>query len=456
MDAYSLGRYLRETRETLELTLDDAVNTLKIRRRILESFEQGNFSIGDASDVQIRGFIRNYARFLRLDETVILQYYQSALLNQRTGRRGGKRAEKPTRRRERTASDKPGKKAIKQSRRNRRPPDEVAVLPTVPRKLTDTNPTMPRPVIAGAMMGEQREAERDRVNSIVNVIIILLVGGMALAIIFFVMVELLSQSDSAADGESPDILRQLPQQPSRTPAPTFTPRPVATDQPPLQQIYTGVGVAVTIEMQQRGWLSIQTDGRDQFARVFVPGELIEFNALEEIVVQTSNAAALNVIYNGQQQGSFGARGQAATITFTPERYAINTGPGPQPLIPPTATESPTPDNLAATLMSARTPTSTPGPSPTPTITPLPSDTPTITPTPSDTPIPSNTPTITPTPTVTLTPSITPTPSNTPTITPTPTETLTPTITFTPSPTAVLPPRNTPEGNTPTPTKSGSS
>lgn len=297
------------------------------------------------------------------------------------------------------------------------------------------------------MWGEQRQAERQRLGGVLNVIAFLLMGGIALAVIFFVAMQVINQSAFDGDEDSPDILRELPAQPTRTFAPTFTPRPIATDQPSLQHIYTGSGVALTIEMQQRGFVSIRTDGRDQMARLFTPGEIIEFNAQEEIVVETSNAAALNVIYNGQQQGSFGARGQAAVITFTEERYNISTGPGPQPIIPPTATVPPTADNLAATLIFVRTPTATDGPSPTP------SDTPTATSTPTVTPTPSDTPTVTATPTITLTPTITPTPSDTPTITPTPTITLTPSITPTPSATAILPPRHTPENITPTPTKS---
>lgn len=55
MDALALGRYLRETRETKELTLEDAEATLHIRRRILEAFELGDFTVSGVSDVQVRG-----------------------------------------------------------------------------------------------------------------------------------------------------------------------------------------------------------------------------------------------------------------------------------------------------------------------------------------------------------------------------------------------------------------
>ena len=41
MDAQALGRYLRETREAKELTLDEAARALRIRQRVLELFEAG-------------------------------------------------------------------------------------------------------------------------------------------------------------------------------------------------------------------------------------------------------------------------------------------------------------------------------------------------------------------------------------------------------------------------------
>src|SRR5215211_6041477 len=80
MDAQALGRYLRETREAKEITLDQAEQALRIRRRILESFEVGEFNIPDFAAIQIRGFMRNYARYLGLEEDRIVAYYEAALV----------------------------------------------------------------------------------------------------------------------------------------------------------------------------------------------------------------------------------------------------------------------------------------------------------------------------------------------------------------------------------------
>jgi cytoskeletal protein RodZ len=414
MDRQALGRYLREAREGKELTLDEAVDALKIRRYILESFEQGEFNALDASPVQIRGFIRNYARYLRLDEDLVLTYYESAL--QPDNRRRGRKQDR---------------------RRSRRATQEAS---TAPRSMTDTSPSPPR---MKTTLGEQRASSQQRLSSLLSTLVMVLVAGAALAVIVFVLAQLVLQSEDPIQPESRDILGQLPPTGTFTAAPSPTPRATITALPQAaaqQQTFAGMAISVTIETDQRTWMRVTTDGNEQIARMVLPGEILDYGAQNEVFVAASNANALLVTYNGQRQGSFGGRGQAVDITFTRENISIVTGPGFDPTSEFTPTPLPTQDFLPATLLALQTPSNTPGPSPTP------SDTPTITPTPTDTPTPSDTPTITNTPTDTLTPTNTPTATNTPTITPTPTDTLTPT------PTAILPPRR--PADEPTPTKEG--
>ncbi len=386
MDAHSLGRYLRESREARELTLDDAVSRLRIRARILQSFEEGEFNVEDFSQVQIRGFMRNYARFLGLDEDLVVQYYESSQQNhqRRRGRRGGKR-------------------------RGRRSVPEIE-LPAG-RSITDTNPHLPR-----VTMGEQNEDKQRRLLRLFNTMVVILVALAALLVIVFVVTQLVDTSEGASPPASGQgILGQLPAPPTNTRAPTFTPRPAATIQVQTRpQQFSGRGVAVSIETTQRTWIRLTTDDNLQINRMVLPGEFLEYQALEEIYLNASNADALVVVHNGSPQGTFGGRGQAVEVWFRNGDMDILTGPGFDPTSPFTATPPPTSDFLASTLIAAQTPSNTPGPSPTP------SDTPTITPTPSET----------------LTPTITPTPSDTPT----------------PTPTAILPPRETPVPVDPTPTK----
>jgi hypothetical protein len=444
MDAHSLGRYLRESRESRELTLDDAVDTLKIRRIVLESFEQGDFNVVDASPVQVRGFLRNYARYLSLDENLVIQYYESA--QQPTNHRSSRRR-----------SDKPKKSRFRRSTGTSLTPPPAEPEPSVPpHRSTDITPSRP-PLTQNTTLGEQRASSRQRLSGLLSTLAILIVGGAALAVIAFVVIQLLEQPPDVFQTDGRDILGQLPPSQTFTPLPTVPPQPTATGLPEFQaaqapQAFGSSNVAVTIEALQRTWLRVQTDGNLQIERLVLPGEMLDYGAQNEIFVSASNADALAIVYNGQRQGSFGGRGQAVDITFTGSNVNIVTGPGFDPTSEFTATPLPTQDFLPATLLALQTPSNTPGPSPTPTDTPTITLTPTITQTPSDTPTPSGTPTITLTPTDTLTPTSTPTVTPTPTNTPTPTITPTPTNTLTPTPTAILPPRATQPD--PTPTKDG--
>ncbi len=386
MDAQALGRYLRESREAKELTLEDAEQALKIRRRILESFELGDFTVKDASSVQIRGFIRNYARFLGLEEDRVVSYYDTALT-------GGQRPRRSSRRR--------GKRSTQ------------TFAPVAARSITDTHPTLP--AVPTTSLPPRRR------GSVLNTLVMLLVAVAALAVIVLVAVELLRQpEDSLPDDLSgPDILVQLPPSPTLTVFPTFTAGPTLT---PLaiaaQQNYTGRGILVTIQLAQRSWLRVVADEIEQYAGIARPGDVLEYPASRQILVTASNAEALIVTYNGQPQGVFGGRGQKVDITFTTGGVDVRSGPGFDPTSAFTPTPLPTSAIDVGGLIAALTPTQTPGPSPTPT------DTPSITPTPSDTPTP------TATPTATDTPGPTPTASNTP---------------LPPTPTAILPPRVTQEG-----------
>lgn len=439
MDLHALGIYLRETREAKELTLDDAVTALKIRRYILEGFEQGEFNAVDASSVQIRGFIRNYARFLGLDEVLVLQYYESALQGRRRGGFG--------RRNEAGASRRSKSRRGGRDKRATQTQEQPALRA---RSLTDTDPTPPRLTI-----GEQREDRERRLFRLLNVFVVMLVAVAAVGVIALVVLQLIEQEDSLIVPNDNNILGQLPETPTPTITPTVPLQLTPSLLPQIQQDAGGFRIAVTIETAQRTWMRVLTDGNEQIARQVLPGEVLDYRAQEEIFVNASNADALIVIYNGQLQGDYGGRGQAVEITYTEDRVNISSGPGFEPTLEASFTPVPTDNQIAGTLVAQQTPTSTPGPSPTPTLTPTITETPTMTFTPSASPTITPTPTMTLTPTNTLPPTDTPTPSNTPSITPTPRPTDTPTVTptpsetLTPSPTAILPPRQTAP---PSPTK----
>jgi cytoskeletal protein RodZ len=70
-----LGHILREARDTKGLTLSEVQEQTRISQRYLEALEVGDYDLLP-SPVHVRGFLRNYARFLNLDPEPLLERYE--------------------------------------------------------------------------------------------------------------------------------------------------------------------------------------------------------------------------------------------------------------------------------------------------------------------------------------------------------------------------------------------
>ena len=89
----SLALWLRQGRAQRGLSVEDVARITKIQPRILERLEAGRFE-GLPADVFVRGFVRNFARAVGLDEDEALKRYTAcgAAMDERGRRRGGARA----------------------------------------------------------------------------------------------------------------------------------------------------------------------------------------------------------------------------------------------------------------------------------------------------------------------------------------------------------------------------
>ena len=369
MDAYSLGQFLRSSREAKEIELAEAVDKLRIRQPILEAFEAGDFAATDMSEIQARGLLRNYARFLGLDEDDFLRLYDDARFGKSRRRRWLWRSER------------------KPDRARRRRDD-----PPLPMQEIDVE--------------QSRSFHRRRLWSI---FLLFVFSITAIGTIAFVTLELIgpqSAAESANGAALTDSQITAPAFETLASAPMPTPT-VATPSPALRSGYSGSGVLVNILVTQRNWLRIISDGVERFAGIAAPDTVLEYSAATEIVLSASNAKGLDIEWNGQQQQGAGGRGQRVDIRFSATDIALSLGPGGAPtLLSPTTRAT----AFAATTSAAQTPNDRPGPSPMPSLGPAPTDTMTFTPAPtqrpSDTPTASDTPTVTDMPTITPTPSVT--------------------------------------------------
>lgn len=67
----SLGLQLKKARESLGLSLDDVVQKTNLKKNHLESLENDIFILQNVAPAFVRGYVRNYVRFLRLPEELV-------------------------------------------------------------------------------------------------------------------------------------------------------------------------------------------------------------------------------------------------------------------------------------------------------------------------------------------------------------------------------------------------
>lgn len=394
MDARALGRLLREAREARQITLAEAEQALRIRRRILVAFEDGVFDLPDSSAVQLRGLLGNYARYLGLDDAGVLEQFAQV-------RQGEQRRQRRARRR------RPGRQ---------QPESQTQAAP-------QREP--------GG--GEGLLLRRRRRRNFLGALVVLALGVAALGVIAFVTMQILEEPESLPP---PD--REVPQLVAPTPPPTVRALQgdvAAPDLAPLRsqrqiaQNWNGSGVLVTVEAAQRTWLRLAADGEEEFAGMLRPGEHVEVAARGEIQLRAGNAEALLITWNGQERDVPGLRGQMVEMVFTRSGVTIEGALafGPTPVF--TATARPTSAIDIAALLGTLVPVGTPGTALPGVIGPAPQ---------SASPTTAASPTRPASATHTASPTAGATPSPTATTPPS----VTPTITGSPTATAVLPPRVT--------------
>ena len=388
MDAYSLGQYLREAREAKEIEIEDVVAQLRIRQPILDSFEAGEFEIRGVPEIQVRGLLRIYGRFLELDEDHVLLLYDQMRLAQEKGRRG------------------------RRGRRRRPEPVEEPYSSTQPLQEI-----------------ELVERRSSGCSGVLRALFLLLLSAAAVAVIAFVTLELVG----VELGAEPETATEAPEV-----APSATAVAPATEAPELtvafalnRAQYSGSGILVSLLLTQRSWLSLEVDGAEVYTGIAAAETLLEYSAESEVLLSAGNALALDLIWNGQRQGQIGERGQRVDIRFTADTAVVSLGPASD-----LASETPTETPVVATevvvveaveqqveqeaeLGVEPSPTAIVEATPAPSVTPIATDPPTAQ------------PTVTPLPTQVIVPSATAT------------------ATEPPDPTAILPPRVTQAGLPPT-------
>ncbi|MBI5945697.1 MAG: DUF4115 domain-containing protein [Chloroflexi bacterium] len=304
-----IGAQLRARREMISLTVDEIERHTKLRAVFVKALEEGAFDRLPSS-VQTRGMLANYAAFLDLDSDAILLRFADGL----QARRHEKYSETP------------------------REKIQMEVVTSMP---------FLRSFIAG-----------DLIFGVVMVIalIALAIWGVG-RLVAAPEAEPTSPVAVSVIGGTPTAavlsdITFVPVDENIIPAGTGTLTALETPLVPVSD----ANVAVSVFAVERVFVRISVDGKIVFEGRLAPRESKLFEAEDQVVILTGNAAALRITYNGNDLGFMGNTGEVIT------RVYLITG-----IATPTATLPPTPTNTlpvtitpTPTLTPAVTPTSTSG------------------------------------------------------------------------------------------------
>jgi cytoskeletal protein RodZ len=89
-----IGTALRDRRQVMDLNLSDIEHFTNLKRMVLVAIEDGRFN-DLPSTVQGRGMLNNYAKFLAMDDSAVMDLYARALQLQREERMPSRKAPEP-------------------------------------------------------------------------------------------------------------------------------------------------------------------------------------------------------------------------------------------------------------------------------------------------------------------------------------------------------------------------
>ena len=253
----TIGELLYTERRKKGLEIADVEHATGIRGVYLNALEQSRYDVLPG-EVYVKGFLRNYANFLELDGSHLVQLY--------TDRK------KPTL-------------------------EFVAAAPSV------TEPA--EPVVKKVNAVITRSVDKKKWSTVLVAVIL---AGSALGLYLW-------QKSVAPAGEIPKNAAS-----SKTPggpgpnanSPVRTvPAATSSGAPSVSR-----PVVLTARYTDRCWTSVIADGKTLYEGIPSNGATFTWEAERQIVVNFGNAAAVELTFNGQPVGKIGERGDVVVKTFT--------------------------------------------------------------------------------------------------------------------------------------------
>ena len=275
----TLGKYLKNHRESKKISLRDVSKNTRVREHILRAIEEDQLDLLPAA-TYVRGFLLAYAKYLRLDPNDVLLRYERALKGEPAA-----------------------------------PPPPQPLKPK--RKIPPSQPSKPKQKVLW---------NTKQMWVVVGVIV-------ASFIIFYFF----SPYSSKLPIE-PLPERSVEGKPSIVPSPpaaatTRTPeeKPVVEARKPLTpsspvtattSVQEKKALSLQLKAAEETWVSLQVDDQPEREMTFKPGEGSSVQASNRIRMKLGNAGGLDLILNGRPLGKFGKSGEVVALVITSQGVEV--------------------------------------------------------------------------------------------------------------------------------------
>ena len=259
-----IGDLLRRERERQNLSIKDIEKATSIRALYIDAIEKGEYKTLPG-EVYAKGFVRNYANYLKLNANEIVNAFNEEMHPQEELQDAAGSSSAEEARQEQSAE---------RNREEYRGP-KITSLESYP-------------------MEKKSHGVRNA----------LMVAAAVFVVAFAALIAF--GGDEEPSAPAPRAKTQTQQGQKQTEA---APKPAADS------------VEVKLSFTDRCWTEVVVDGKTEFEGTAEKGKVLTLKGKDKVRITAGNAGALNYSLNGKDMGAIGQKGEVVEKTFTKENAA---------------------------------------------------------------------------------------------------------------------------------------
>ncbi len=289
-----VGNILRAAREESGLSLKDIEKETSIRAQYIEAIEKGERDILP-SEVYVKGFIRNYATFLKLDADALVRQYNEELHG---------------------VTEEKADTAIPVAGSGREEHGPFSTGTDFKERVEESHRTQHILILLGIVIavfvgsvyyffGDEKTAKPDQ--------------PLPTAAKPVAPAPEPAQTPAAAPKTTTPAANPAPAASTpRTPAPSpSASAPSATGSKPSDS--RPGAVSITAKFHDRCWMHVISDGQVIYEGIVDAGQTKSWKGKDRITVTAGNAGAVDIVYNGREMGRLGKEGDVVEKRYTKDK-----------------------------------------------------------------------------------------------------------------------------------------